>query len=55
MNNLQTTDQINILKLGNAYELIKDIPDNSIDLIITDPPYQIDSLTGGTIDLDNPS
>ncbi len=37
----------NILKLGNAYELIKDIPDNSIDLIITDPPYQIDSLTGG--------
>lgn len=25
--------------LGDAYELIKDIPDKSIDCIITDPPY----------------
>ena len=28
-----------MLKLGNCMELIKDIPDNSIDLIVTDPPY----------------
>lgn len=27
--------------LGNAYEEIKKIPDHSIDLIITDPPYDI--------------
>lgn len=29
---------INIVQ-GNAYDLIKFIPDNSIDLIVTDPPY----------------
>ena len=35
----------NNIYLGNAYDLIKDIKDNSIDLIITDPPY--DFGTGG--------
>ena len=25
---------------GDAYELIKEIPDKSIDLIVTDPPYE---------------
>ena len=32
-----------MLKLGNCMELIKDIPDNSIDLIVTDPPYPVTS------------
>jgi DNA modification methylase len=27
--------------LGDAYELIKQVPDKSIDLIVTDPPYKI--------------
>jgi len=27
------------LRLGDCFELIKDIPDNSIDLIVTSPPY----------------
>lgn len=27
------------LKLGDALKLIKEVPDNSIDLILTDPPY----------------
>jgi len=27
--------------LGDAYELIKEVPDKSVDLIITDPPYSI--------------
>lgn len=27
------------LKQGDCYELIKQLPDNSIDLIVTDPPY----------------
>ena len=31
----------NNLYLGDCYELIKGIPDNSIDLIVTDPPYEI--------------
>ena len=31
---------INTIQLGDCYELIKNIPDKSIDLIITDPPYE---------------
>lgn len=33
------------LILGDAYELIKKVPDKAIDLIVTDPPY--DFGTGG--------
>ena len=33
---------------GDAYKLIKDIPDNSIDLIVTDPPYLIESTETGS-------
>ena len=29
----------NLFIKGDAFKLIKDIPDNSIDLILTDPPY----------------
>ena len=29
------------LKQGDCLELMKDIPDKSIDLIVTDPPYLI--------------
>ena len=36
-----------MLKLGNCMELIKDIPDNSIDLIVTDPPYKITARGNG--------
>lgn len=39
----------NEIYLGDAYELIKQVPDKSIDLIVTDPPYQIDTLTGGSM------
>lgn len=38
----------NNIYCGDSYKLIKDIPDKSIDLIITDPPYQIDGLHTGT-------
>jgi DNA modification methylase len=27
------------IKIGDCFELIKDLPDNSVDLIITSPPY----------------
>lgn len=36
----------NNIYLGDAYKLIKDVPDKSVDLIITDPPYDMSS--GGT-------
>lgn len=39
---------ITLLK-GNCYELIKDIPDKSIDLIVTDPPYDIQGIHGAGI------
>lgn len=31
---------------GNCLELMKDIQDNSIDLVITDPPYKLNKTTG---------
>ncbi len=34
---------------GDAYELIKEVKDKSIDLIITDPPYDIEGLHGSGI------
>ena len=34
---------------GDAYALIKDVPDKSIDLIITDPPYDIKGIHGSGI------
>lgn len=40
-------DMINTITLGDSYELIKDIPDKSIDLIIIDPPYEIKQISGG--------
>jgi site-specific DNA-methyltransferase (adenine-specific) len=33
----------NQIYLGDCYDLIKQVPDKSVDLIIIDPPYQIDS------------
>ena len=32
---------------GDAYKLIKNIPDNTVDLIVTDPPYLIENTDGG--------
>ena len=33
------------LKCGDCLELMKDIPDESVDLVLTDPPYK--TITGG--------
>lgn len=38
---------LNKITLGDCYELIKELPDKSVDLIVTDPPYEIHSLQGG--------
>ena len=32
---------------GDCLELLKDIPDKTIDLIVTDPPYKFESKGGG--------
>lgn len=36
----------NNIYLGDAYELIKEMEDKSVDLIVTDPPYEI--VAGGS-------
>ena len=36
-------EMINTIQLGDCYEMIKNIPDKSIDLIITDPPYELET------------
>lgn len=33
--------EINKIHLGDCYQLIKEIPDKSVDLVHTDPPYDI--------------
>ena len=35
-------EMINTIQLGDCYELIKDIPDKSIDLVYIDIPYLIE-------------
>jgi DNA modification methylase len=42
---MEFEDMINTIQLGDCYELIKTIPDKSVDLIIIDPPYEY--TTGG--------
>lgn len=36
---------------GSCYDLLKDLPDRSIDLICTDPPYNLGSYSTGNIKL----
>lgn len=38
--------ETNLLQ-GDCLELLAQIPDNSVDLIVTDPPYQIDNTKAG--------
>lgn len=43
-------DMINTIQLGDCYELIKKIPDKSIDLVYIDIPYEINYSGGGCLD-----
>ena len=33
---------------GDAYKLVKALPDKSVDLVVTDPPYLIESTKSGS-------
>lgn len=35
------------IKQGDCLELMKEIPDKSVDLIVTDPPYDVGTTGGG--------
>ena len=41
---------INQLITGDAIEILKNIPDNTVDLIVTDPPYNLGKNYGNNID-----
>ena len=36
--------ELNKIYLGDCYELIEQMQDKSVDLIVTDPPYEIKGL-----------
>lgn len=36
-----------IIYNDDAWEVLKHIPDNSVDLIVTDPPYEVSATNGG--------
>ena len=44
-------EMINTIQLGNCYELIKDIPDKSVDCIYVDVPYLYESGSHGESEL----
>lgn len=39
--------EFNKVYQGDSYKLIKELDDNSIDLIVTDPPYVVATNGGG--------
>jgi DNA modification methylase len=43
--------EVNKIHLGDSYELIKQIPDKSVDCVYIDIPYLIDSGGGGSSEL----
>jgi site-specific DNA-methyltransferase (adenine-specific)/modification methylase len=47
----ELANQNNLIRIsqGDCKELLKSIPDNSIDLILTDPPYNIAKYSTGNI------
>ncbi len=42
---------VSALRLGDSRELIKRVPDNFVDFILTDPPYNIGKYSTGNIPL----
>ena len=44
---MEFKNMLNTVMLGDSYELIKNIPDKSIDLVIIDPPYEFADGGGG--------
>ena len=38
---------------GDCLEVMKTLPDNSVDAVVTDPPYKVSQMYGGGVDADN--
>ena len=50
---MEFEDMINTIQLGDCYELIKKIPDKSIDLVYIDIPYLSKNMEKGAGDIKN--
>ena len=46
-NEVELTDIINKTIIGNVFDVLKYLPQNSIDLVISDPPYNLDKDFNG--------
>ena len=51
MINIDSIDRYLLIK-GDCFLKLREIPDNSIDLILTDPPYNIAKYSTGNIKFD---
>ena len=51
MIDINTIDKYLLIN-GNSLEVIKNLPDNSIDLILTDPPYNLANYSTGNMKFD---
>ena len=51
MINIQNIDKYLLIN-ADCFSVLKEIPDNSIDLILTDPPYNIAKYSTGNIKFD---
>lgn len=38
---------------GDCLQILKDIPDETVDMVFTDPPYKVSQTYGGGVDADN--
>jgi len=47
---IDTTKELNLIQ-GDCLEVMKEIPSGSVDLILTDPPYNLVEKKGGSIHL----
>ena len=43
--------KLNYLHNGDCFEMLKSLPDNSVDLIVTSPPYNVGKEYEKKIDL----
>ena len=43
-----------MIKIGDCFELIKDLPDNSVDLVVTSPPYSDVVFYGKKVNINKP-
>jgi site-specific DNA-methyltransferase (adenine-specific) len=50
---MKIAEQLNKIHHADCIEFMRNIPDESIDMIITDPPYKVSQMYGGGVDADN--